>query len=566
METYNPDQNPFENVPSEASSAFKVDISSPPSPKQQPSHEASVDAQPESPTRDRPFPSNGSHKPSPGSSKTDFCCACDQTLHSGDEVELLITDAQKTSVNSSNPYITYIIKTGRRETHHRYSEFESLRANLAKLYPTLIIPPIPDKQTIGDYAVKQAKAREDAAMIARRKRMLQTFLNRIAKHPILSNDHVFHRFLDGEVSWTEILHSPPLSLLPKNVLKAPSHKPTDQSASPAYQALPNPSAAHPLRNPNQKFLDSESFTNKFSTHLGGPMEKVTRRTLKRWTEHAQDQSDLGAALNGFSLNESGPLAASIEKVGQAADAGYLSTTKLLQDMEQNWGEPLHEYAQFATIIKRLLAYRHQKHVQFEMTQESLDSKRGQLEDLERSEREANRLASALTRGRSENPDSTSDEAEAGEATGNKQSTSSVPPHPGSNPARRRTHPPGSRLLNALSYTLHGMMDVDPETARRNNITKLRETISQLEDALHLCAQDLKYSNSTIQADLDRFQRQKVADMREMAIGLAQTHRDWCQRNLEVWEDAKKEIELIPEHPNQPVPSTLTPVPRQIQDE
>ncbi len=38
-------------------------------------------------------------------------------------------------------------------------------------------------------------------MIARRKRMLQTFLNRIARHPILSNEHIFHRFLDGEVSW-----------------------------------------------------------------------------------------------------------------------------------------------------------------------------------------------------------------------------------------------------------------------------------------------------------------------------------------------------------------------------
>ena len=87
------------------------------------------------------------------------------------------------------------------EARHRYSEFESLRLNLTKLYPTLIIPPIPSKQTIGDYAIKQAKVREDTALIARRKRMLQTFLNRIARHPILSNEHVFHRFLQGEVSW-----------------------------------------------------------------------------------------------------------------------------------------------------------------------------------------------------------------------------------------------------------------------------------------------------------------------------------------------------------------------------
>jgi len=87
------------------------------------------------------------------------------------------------------------------EARHRYSEFESLRTHLVKLYPTLIIPPIPSKNTIGDYAVKQGKAKEDTVLIARRKRMLQTFLNRIARHPILSNERVFHRFLDGEVSW-----------------------------------------------------------------------------------------------------------------------------------------------------------------------------------------------------------------------------------------------------------------------------------------------------------------------------------------------------------------------------
>lgn len=133
----------------------------------------------------------------------------------------------KTTENSSSPYIAYIIRTGVSETGHvtilsyyyeaqtrvlgsslqnvdarrRYSEFESLRIGLSKLYPTLIIPPIPSKQTIGDYAVKQAKAKEDATMISRRKRMLQVFLNRIARHPILSNEHVFHRFLDRDVSW-----------------------------------------------------------------------------------------------------------------------------------------------------------------------------------------------------------------------------------------------------------------------------------------------------------------------------------------------------------------------------
>jgi hypothetical protein len=36
----------------------------------------------------------------------------------------------------------------------------------------------------------------------------------------------------------------------------------------------------------------------------------------------------------------------------------------LQELEQNWAEPIHEYSQFASIIKKLLVYC-QKYVQLE---------------------------------------------------------------------------------------------------------------------------------------------------------------------------------------------------------
>jgi hypothetical protein len=61
------------------------------------------------------------------------------------------------------------------------------------------------------------------------------------------------------------------------------------------------------------------------------------------------------------------------------------------------------------------------------------------------------------------------------------------------------------------------------------MAEIRVPPFQLEDALHLSAQDLKYASSTIQADLDRFQRQKVADLREMAISMARSHREWCKK-------------------------------------
>jgi len=223
-----------------------------------------------------------------------------------------------------------------------------------------------------DYAVKQSKAKEDASVIARRRRMLQTFLNRLNRHPILSEDRVFQRFLDPNSTFPEILHSPPVTLLPKNVLKSSPKDPTDMSLADMYNALPLPSGSGSLQEPDQRFLDSEAFTNKFSSHLSGSLEKVNRRLMRRWTDLGADEADLGGLLNGFGLleqNANPDLAAAIEKTGQAIDSTYVHTNVMLQEWERLITEPLSEYAQFSAIIKLLLKYRHSKHVQFEMTRD-----------------------------------------------------------------------------------------------------------------------------------------------------------------------------------------------------
>jgi hypothetical protein len=118
-----------------------------------------------------------------------------------------------------------------------------------------------------------------------------------------------------------------------------------------------------------------------------------------------------------------------------------------------------------------------------MTQDALEHKREMLEDYEKSEREAKRLEEALSKGRVNGLRSPGSPAEGEEGPSEPQveaeepGSAYLPPHPGPNPYKRRA--PGMGLLNALSYTLHGMMDVDPETARRSGISKTRETISQV---------------------------------------------------------------------------------------
>ncbi|KIR30309.1 sorting nexin-41 [Cryptococcus deuterogattii 99/473] len=543
--------NPFASSP--ASSPSPLPSLPPPVPRKPSSLISAASGSPP-PTHRASFPDPSRH-PKMGATvpgprpKTDFCCSIDKDISAGEQVH--IVDALKTTEGGTASYITYVIRLGTHTVRRRYSAFLSLHQALTGLYPVLIIPPIPSKQSLTDYAVKgQSKAREDATIIARRKRLLEDFLKRLIRHPILGGEHVLHRFLEEDVSWSEVLHSPPISLLSKNPLHAPSHNPTFQPTSPtspseapatmsyiAHHLLPTPSPSHPLRQPDQRFMDSEAFTEKFQSHFSGTMEKVNRRVTKRWGERAHDMSELGGIWNGFSLLEQGKLGEAIEKVGRAVDADYLATAALLQSWEKTTTEPLHIYSQFATLIRARLSFRHQKHVQYELVQEALETQRDKLEILENAEREAKRLEEALERG------------------GNVLTGPQVEPVPARDEQeraqRRARATQGFGLLSAVKHSLSGMIDMDPEATRRANIAKTRDNISQLEDSYQAAAQDLKYASMTLQADLDRFQRQKVADLREMAINLSQVHRDWCKQNLEAWKAAQAAVREIDLHPNRP---------------
>lgn len=498
-----------------------------------------------------------------------------------------IVDAQKSGDGGSS-FIVYVIRNGATEAKRRYSEFEALREALIRLHPTIIIAPIPSKHTLSDYAAKQSKAKEDATIIARRKRMLQSFLRRCDNHPKLRDDEVLQKFLDGRYSWSDIISSPPLIHLAKNNLRAPVQNPADPHASPAYAHLPLPSSVSSLRQPNQRFIDSEAFTNRFANHLSGSMEKVNRRLMRRWTEASTDYAELGAILNGFSLTESGQLGTAIERTGKAADAAYIATGQMLKEWEEKFTEPLHEYTQFAAILQKLLKWRHLKHLQYELAQDALEAKKTQLEELERVENEAKRLEEALERGgagllnsrggvsgggidangirdgvgsgirpnasvygrasgeegSTDNNGPTNKAAAGDSSTTDANGTRSRPSSAPSSPSKRSSSRTGYGLLGAITHTLQSVMDVDRDASRRSNISKLREEISMLEEGVALTANDLHYATTAIQADLDRFQRQKVSDLKDMMLEFAKMHREFAQANLDNWKDAKGQIEKV----------------------
>lgn len=471
-----------------------------------------------------------------------------------------ITDAVVSTERAAVGYIAYVIDTPDAQVKRRYSEFEALRDALVVLHPTVIVPPIPSKHSLSDYALKQTKAKDDPAIIARRKRTLARFLNRCDAHPVLREDPVFRRFLDPRFSWHEIKTSPPLSQLPKSNLNAPPRCPADPKAPLSYRALPTPTAVRKLREPNERFAESEAFTTRFEAQMAGRVEPAERRLVRRWHDVGADYAELGALLNAQSLAESPLLAPAVERAGQAADATYMAYQDMLARWERDVSEPLHEYTQYAKILQATLQWRHLKHQQLELARDDLAAKQQQLADLEHIEAEYARLSSAMEIGGggldarrpaapqpAPAPTHASVYGRAAEEAEDGGASPRAAPAPAAPAAAARTLPPPRRkgMLGSLSQALQNMMDVDPDKTRQNTISRLREDVMLLTEGVQLAERDLEDATDTIQASLDRFQRLKVADVRQLLLEAARAQRDLCRSNLSAWQRAHAELERTP---------------------
>ncbi|KAF2026959.1 sorting nexin-like protein-41 [Setomelanomma holmii] len=525
--------------------------------------------------------------------KSGYDARVEQWLHEQPDQLILITNSGMDGVKYVQIALTY--QQGL-EVKRRYSEFASLRATLVNLHPTLVIPPIPEKHTIADYAAKPTKAKEDAGIIELRKRMLAVFLNRCRKMTEVLNDGVYWRFLDPYTSWNDVLNSPPVSNIPKQILKAPPLDTANPTQAHSYLPVPSSSAkiksggqtsssgtpvapantgalpsaaAHTTPGPqifgrfppetrqlaeeelDPYFVSFETTTKEIETLLQGPMEKVNRRLLMHLGNWGEDMADLGARFNAFSLSEqSQSLAAAIEKTGQAVDSTYIATTELASSLSASFSEPMRESAQFAGVVRSVLRYRVLKRIQEDMTKDELEKKRNLLESLEASEAEAKRLQQHLsgagqappTRSRATSNSSQRSDT-AGPPPREEDSTSidsDFPPTHGDTPGNFVTN----KLFGSITHAFRGMADVDPEKTRRDQIGKTRDSLVQLEQALGVAEKDTKDASAGVMKDLRRFQAEKENDLRRYMMEFAQCHIDWAKRNKAAWEDARGEVQNI----------------------
>ncbi|KAI7865712.1 hypothetical protein BDF14DRAFT_1822542 [Spinellus fusiger] len=474
-------------------------------------------------------------------------CAIDRAIRLGNN-HIFITGAQKQLDRpTGKSYITYHIRVGINkdiETEHRYSEFESLQKALFRLHPVLIVPPIPEKHSLIDYAALQTRVRDDWCRIEKRKRMLQTFLNRVARHPELGRHHVFHEFLDSTKRWANVLRSPPLSTLPKNLLMMIlARQPDGQIKVLPEQCLPPITSSYNVKCPDMRFEQTEVMAFKVAHYMGHTLERSHSRVMRRLGEQSMEDSVLGDVYNGLGANETEPVSRAITKIGRAVDTCYTETTHMVTLLEGELALQTQEHTQLAHSVKQVLRFRHQKQAQMELIEASLTSQQQTLDHLQRKEEESRRLQHVLTVEQQVVHEPSSSETQEDSVSPEDFYSPILQRHKLRSPRKWSGRP--FQFFNTVGNTLHHMMEVDHEEARQDQLDRTKEMMEKLQEALVLARMDLTDASNRLEADVVRYQQQKARDLRDMLLVYAKTHVRYCQKNMEAWQEAQTQAETLP---------------------
>ncbi|CCH60669.1 hypothetical protein TBLA_0D01610 [Henningerozyma blattae CBS 6284] len=296
------------------------------------------------------------------------------------------------------------------EVVRRYSEFDTLRQGLLRLFPTVVIPPIPSKHPLIKYLLHPISAENDKKIIEKRKRLLQSFLNHCNMIPEIKDNIVFKKFLNPEYSIKDIVTTPPMSILPTNNLIAPPLTPT--KPSPLHLLLPAPNSISRLDsaelqsknvqyskmnttdetiNIEKNFAHIEVLCTKHKVRLRG-MLKIIKHHKNHVHSMYSTLSDLGANYNIFSLenniiatpsnkNSIKLLSNGIEKIGNAFDVEYLTIEILNGNIQAIMEEPLEEFIHLLESAQDVLNFRKLKKLQFQIIKQTINTKENRIKCL-----------------------------------------------------------------------------------------------------------------------------------------------------------------------------------------
>lgn len=303
-------------------------------------------------------------------------------------------------VNSS--IVVYLVEL-KAEKHdpiivkRRYSEFKSLRDNLIRLFPTVVMPPIPEKHTLLTYLLNSIDNSKELLVIDVRKRYFRKFLSDLVLEttPQVRSCPLVAKFFDPgyELCWENAVHEPPVSFLPQNLLLANPIDPPNQNG--LYLLLPSVTGFDLTATDNLPSLkkldddlhklhsevrlaalkdmhaselpDEEAFFGTIPASLIKAekdfhqnikvltdLHRLNAKNIRTWRLRIDVLIELGGNLNNFSLQihemvtaDNNQLSLLIERFGLTIDSTFLTYEHFLHGhIIPKWEEPINQFLQY----------------------------------------------------------------------------------------------------------------------------------------------------------------------------------------------------------------------------
>ncbi|CCK68218.1 Atg20p KNAG_0A05530 [Huiozyma naganishii CBS 8797] len=478
-----------------------------------------------------------------------------------------ILEAGKVSELQGRSYITYTIQYNNFTVRRRYNDFENLRDLLVKLFPTILIPPIPEKQSIRNYGkaitgatgsqyflpsdhtgsvdlttsvINGTKKNQDETLIRHRIRVLTQFLNKVLNNDEIMKTPIIVDFLDSNNRvWSEfVASSATFTSLPKNVLQCNPLDPT--SSTRVHASLPIPTTTH-IHLPKEKVTNSKdpetldeklmkfnySFQKldqeykKYEDIMANGLTKLNKKLTKSLSGLIVEYKEISEESAEFT-KEAGKefeLASQLALLSRTYDESAITFEQLVSRLHYNVNEPLGESALVATSVRELIKYRRMKLIQLETLRKTLRSKNDQLRKLEQEKNDFSAVDNVINQ----------ETAKSGQITFDR------PP----------TAPKGygGKLLNKFSKIATIVKDtvnyqeVDPQTLKlslENDIAKLQEMLSVAENDLLVISAEIK------ERELPKFSKEREEELTDIMRHYSRYMKIHAEKNLEIWKKLKSD--------------------------
>lgn len=528
-----------------------------------------------------------------------------KVLSSESLVEVQISEAGKSNegmTNSLKKYIVYTIKLLKLDdnkeeiqTRRRYSDFESLRDILNRIFPLVVIPPIPPKNyfsfnvwnglvgsngtssptnqesshhengslpgTLNAYSYINSKHLNKSRLIEHRKRLLANFLNNCLKIRQVRNLSFFAKFLDPTANWSDEV-TLIQSQLPKLIYQL--NPENGLNTEEIYASLPLPVSNNAL---GFSLLKANKLAQKTSRLLGNATSDIVHAATPAREDDADRDDSISESANntdtqilrpsslddinkkiitnlmglsndyvdlGVALNliSLGVLEPSKSKIDKDSDLG--DNTKLDFIFDKIGSAFDRSYLTLNSLMAELETKFSEplgEAVQFTAVLNSV------RKFQDRKSKQQVLVDNELKEKKKELADKMRIEIDFAKNPGSTQSNSSS-----GEPKSRGGFMSKMAPLKKLSDYVSNMIDQTPELTRKERIGQLQKRIAVLEKCQKIMLEDIAYITCELDKNQENFKEKEFATILRILQSYHIVFISWAKKNMEIWEEIKEEIE------------------------